>query len=101
MDIITNSNGLWHIAERIFMHFDYESILKCENVNENWRQIVNATNSPKTSLVLKKPWFWVRAQYKNYEQVGLLTVDHQMNLIRMIRKNPEKLIFHCLKIVFE
>ena len=97
MDAITKSHGLVHVAERIFMLLDYESILKCENVNENWRQILNATNSPKTSFVLKNPWFW----FKKCVELDLLPVDHQNDLTKMIQKLGRELIVHYLKTIFE
>ena len=58
MDVITKSPGLYHIAERIFMDLDYEKLLLCEEVNDNWRTL------------LKNPWFW----YKKCRQNSTLSV---------------------------
>ena len=47
MDFITKSPGLFHISERIFFLLNYYDFLKCENVNDQWKNILRATN-----------WFW-------------------------------------------
>ena len=40
MDLITKAPGLNHIAEKIFFELNYEKLLKCEEVNENWKNIL-------------------------------------------------------------
>ena len=47
MDLITKSSGLHHIAENIFAHLDHENLLKCQEVNKYWKNI------------LDNPQFWI------------------------------------------
>ena len=48
MDFITKNPGLHHIVEETFMNLDYENLLKCQEVNEHWKK------------VLDNPWFWMK-----------------------------------------
>ena len=47
MDLITKSPGLHHIAEKIFLEFNHKLLLQCEDVNKNWKSILDSedTNS--------------------------------------------------------
>ena len=40
MDQITKSPGLFHIVEKIFFELNHENLLKCEEVNKNWKNIL-------------------------------------------------------------
>ena len=47
MDLITKSPGLHHIAEKIFLELNHKILLQCEDVNKNWKSILDSedTNS--------------------------------------------------------
>ena len=67
MDFITKSPGLFHISERIFFLLNYYDLLKCENVNDQWNNILRATN-----WFWRIPhWFWL----KKYSDQGLLPAN--------------------------
>ena len=53
MDFITRTPGLQHIAEQIFSYLDRDSLLKCQEVNDHWGNI------------LRKPWFWFNRMKQN------------------------------------
>ena len=47
LDLITQSPGLHHILEKIFLNVDILSILECEKVNSVWKGLLN---NPKIFL---------------------------------------------------
>ena len=81
MDFITKSPGLFHISERIFFLLNYYDFLKCENVNDQWKNILRATN-----WFWRIPhWFWL----KKYSDQGLLPANIINDWITVIQ-NVEK-----------
>ena len=45
MDLITKSPGLYHIAEQIFLELNHENLLQCEDVNKNWKNILDSEDA--------------------------------------------------------
>ena len=95
MDFITKSPGLFHVCERVFLQLDYYDLLKCENVNAQWRNILRASNGPKSSLILKNPWFWL----KKCSEMDLLPPNLKDDWIKVIQnlENPILAIHTLLK----
>ena len=45
---MTENPGLQHISEQIFLNLNNENLLKCQQVNKDWEQIIN------------NPTFWLK-----------------------------------------
>ena len=73
MEKITQTPGLHHIAENIFIYLSHETLLECRKVNEFWRQI------------LQNPTFWVKICATNG-----LSKDNQMkwNALIQVLEDP-------------
>ena len=73
MEKITQTPGLHHIAENIFIYLSHETLLECRKVNEFWRQL------------LQNPTFWVKICAKNG-----LSKDNQMkwNALIQVLEDP-------------
>ena len=69
MEKITQTPGLHHIAENIFINLGHETLLECKKVNEFWRQI------------LENPTFWIKICAKNG-----LSLDNQMRWNTLIQE---------------
>ena len=89
MDLITRTPGLHHIAEQIFSNLDRNSLLECQEVNEQWGSI------------LRNPWFWFRRMEKHTN----LSEEHQkewrdfcekLSKINSERSFLQLLCFTCL-----
>ena len=52
MDKFSKSPGLVHIMERIFSNLNQENHIKCKNVNDNWKKIVE--NVEPNKILFKK-----------------------------------------------
>ena len=52
LDLITQSPGLHHILEKIFLNVDILSILECEKVNSVWKSVLN--HGQRYSILLKR-----------------------------------------------
>ena len=98
MDFITKSPGLFHLCERVFLELDYYNLLKCEDVNPQWRNILRASDRPKSSLILKNPWFWL----KKCSEMDLLPPNIKDEWIKVMQnlENP-KFTIHYLKKIYE
>ena len=68
MEKITQTPGLHHITENIFIYLSHETLLECRKVNEFWRQI------------LQNPTFWVKICATNG-----LSKDNQMKWNALIQ----------------
>ena len=53
LDKITNSPGLVHIAEQIFVNLNQEDLKKCKKVNKHWKGIVKTPRLLFEACVLK------------------------------------------------
>ena len=73
MEKITQTPGLHHIAENIFIYLSHETLLECRKVNGFWRQI------------LQNPTFWVKICATNG-----LSKDNQMkwNALIQVLEDP-------------
>ena len=98
MDFITKSPGLFHLCEKVFLELDYYNLLKCEDVNPQWRNILRASDRPKSSLILKNPWFWL----KKCSEMDLLPPNIKDEWIKVMQnlENP-KFTIHYLKKIYE
>ena len=52
LDLITQSPGLHHILEKVFLNVDILSILECEQVNSVWKSVLN--HGQRYSILLKR-----------------------------------------------
>ena len=52
MDLVTESPGLHHLAEKIFSELEDEKLLMCEKVNDFWKRI------------LDNPMFWLKKLFE-------------------------------------
>ena len=98
MDFITKSPGLFHLCEKVFLELDYYNLLKCEDVNPQWRNILRASDRPKSSLILKNPWFWL----KKCSEMDFLPPNIKDEWIKVMQnlENP-KFTIHYLKKIYE
>ena len=98
MDFITKSPGLFHLCEKVFLELDYYNLLKCEDVNPQWRNILRASDRPKSSLILKNPWFWL----KKCSEMDFLPPNIKDEWIKVMQnlENP-KFTVHYLKKIYE
>ena len=78
MDLITKSAGLNIVAETIFINLNHKDLLKCQEVSQNWKALLN------------NPTFWLRICIRS----GKLSQQHQKewkNIIQFFRNsNPSK-----------
>ena len=79
MDFITTTPGLQHIAEQIFSYLDRDSLLKCQEVNEQWGNI------------LRNPWFWFNRMKQNTklsqeEQKGWMVFCQKLSKLNLTKE---------------
>ena len=87
MDNLTKNPGLQHIAEEILLNLNYFDILKCSQVNESWKTI------------LDKPHFWLQkhAQKPTFKNKSawkkLVQLTSQTDLEKKLTQDLSKFYF--------
>ena len=89
MEKLTNNPGLQHIAEEIFLNLAYDSLEKCQEIDESWKSI------------LKDPLFWLKKCIKN----GQLKETKKSAWIKSVQNargtNMEEHVIQHLKYISE
>ena len=84
MDQISNTPGLRHIAESIFLNLDYEILLICQTINKS------------TNEMLKHSMFWI----KKWSMMGSLSEKNQEDWTKAIQMTRgTKLEMHVISYV--
>ena len=89
MDLITKNPGLQHIAENIFLNLNHVTLLKCQNVNTEWKKI------------LESPFFWLKKCVRQFGSSSEKIKENQSQWSKLFQNlnDPklEKVIIYFFK----